>query len=159
MLLATSRLGAWTLVGCWGLVIVTLMVQPGAEEIGRGRLRVDPSWLGHVIFFGVLAFLLANGFVRHGTRRLLWWSVVITMLFGIGSELLQLGVDGRTPSINDLIADLIGASLGAMVFAFLLLRNQPVVPPGAAAENRSGPHDGAADSRIESLLVPARDQR
>ena len=116
---AWSPAVAWVLVACWALIIVTLAMQPGGMEIGRRRLRLDPTAAGHVVYFAGLAFLTIHALRRHAARRPAWWAISLSLCFGIFIELLQLGVPGRTTSIVDLAADLAGASLGAGAFAFV----------------------------------------
>jgi hypothetical protein len=153
--IAATRLGAWILVICWGLAILTLVMQPGAEELGRRRLRIDVTSLGHAAYFAALALLVGNGLLRHGVRRIRWWTVVAVVLFGILCEVIQLSVPGRTPSVADLVADVAGAAAGAVGFGIVAgrlraldgPRNEPPAPP-AVADPTQRPVDAPPDSRL-----------
>ncbi len=118
--LAATRLGAWVLVICWALILMVLAVQPGTEELGRNRFRLDPSSVGHAAAFGALAYLSMNALSRHrGVERAWWWCVVLTMLYGIATEMAQASVPLRTPSMADLVADLVGTLAGISAFGVL----------------------------------------
>lgn len=114
-----SSVGAWVLVVCWALVIIVLSIQAGTEELGRGRLRLDRSTVGHAVFFTIFSFLVANAIARYRPRRLWWWTIVLVSIFGIVDELLQSLVPLRSPSMADLIADVVGAFVGAIGWTIL----------------------------------------
>jgi VanZ family protein len=139
-----SRLSAWTpalawlLVVCWALIILTLAMQPGELEVGRGRLRLDPTAAGYVAYFAGLAFLLIHALRRHAARRPGWWAISLSLCFGILVELLQIGVPGRTTSIVDLGANLVGASVGAVSFSLLARRHVELQSSGRRRTARRG---------------------
>jgi len=117
--LASTSLGAWALVVCWALIIVVLSIQPGTEELGRRRFRIDVSTYGHAVFFTILSFLVANAIARYRPRRLWWWTIVLVSIFGIVDELAQSMVPLRSPSMADLVADVVGAFAGAVGWTIL----------------------------------------
>lgn len=116
---ATTSVGAWLLVVCWALVVVVLSIQAGTEELGRGRLRLDVSTLGHAVFFTILSFLVANAIAPYRPRRHWWWTIVLVSIFGIVDELMQSLVPLRSPSMADLFADVVGAFVGAIGWTVL----------------------------------------
>ena len=118
-IIATTNVGAWALVVCWALIIVVLSVQAGTEDLGRGRLRLDTSTVGHAVFFAILGFLVANAIVRYRPRRHWWWTIVLVSIFGIADELMQSMIPLRSPSMADLIADVAGAFAGAIGWTIL----------------------------------------
>ena len=98
-----------------GIVLFALAVLPAGTEqplfIGEDKLK-------HVGAFGVLAFL-----ARLSWPRLPYWSLALGLTgFGVMIELVQ-GVSGwgRTASVADVIADLVGLALGCA--AYEALRN------------------------------------
>lgn len=117
--LATTSMGSWLLVVCWAIIIVVLLVQSGGDEIGQRRLRIGGSSIGHAAFFTVLGFLVANALTRPIPWRHWWWTVVIITLFGVLGEVVQSGVPGRSPSLVDLGADVLGGFAGAVTWTVL----------------------------------------
>lgn len=152
---AASRVGAWILVVCWALIILTLVLQPGGEELGRRRLRLDVTSLGHAAYFAVLAVLVGNALLRSGVRRTGWWSIVAVALFGIACEFIQVGVPGRTPSMPDLAGDLVGACAGALALGMLAARYEQF-RPGPRITRRPPPH--RPEGPLGSGLLPTRDR-
>lgn len=118
---AATRLGAWILVICWALILLVLAVQPGSEEVGRNRFRLDLSSVGHAAAFGALAFLVMHALRLHrGVQRAAWWCLVLTTLYGIGIEIAQASVPLRSPSMSDLAADVAGTLAGMAAFGALV---------------------------------------
>lgn len=116
---AMSSVGAWVLVVSWALIIFVVLVQPGADEIGQRRLRIGGSSIGHAAFFTVLGFLVANALSRPIPWRHWWWTLVIITLFGALGEIIQAGVPGRSPSLVDLGADVLGGFAGTVTWTVL----------------------------------------
>lgn len=87
------------------------------------------QWLGpdkivHLLMFGTLAFLIPFGYrydyirrdIAYG-KRLLWLSLLIAAAYGGLTELLQRYVFiGRSGSLYDFYADVIGCVLGVFIF-------------------------------------------
>ncbi len=140
---------------CWALIILTLVLQPGAEEIGRRRLRLDVTSLGHAAYFGVLAVLVGNALIRFGIHRTAWWSIVTVVLFGIVCEIVQLSVPGRTPSMPDLAADVVGACGGAVALVVLASRHEQFKAP---PKNTNPPSPTRPQGPLRSDLLPTRDR-
>jgi VanZ family protein len=153
---AATRAGAWGLVVLLALIVVTLSLQPGTEELGRRRFRFDASSAGHAMYFAFLGFLLANAIVRQGVRRPVWWSIVVAALFGIATELAQASVPMRTPSMADLVADLVGSAAPAA--AFVVVRARHEGERGRHAVAASVPPDRPQqDAPHDAVLVGRRD--
>lgn len=87
------------------------------------------EWLGpdkivHLLMFGTLAFLIPFGYRRDYVqrdiaygKRLLWLSLLIAAAYGGLTELLQRYVFiGRSGSLYDFYADVIGCVLGVFIF-------------------------------------------
>lgn len=82
-------------------------------------LSVMPSEIASVDGFNDKAkhvfafFVLATGMLRYW--RISWSAVVVVLLgFGIAIEIVQLYVPGRTSSMADIFADMIGIGLGVL---------------------------------------------
>jgi len=75
--------------------------------------------LGTYALLGITVFhAFADGRFERLTLGRAIWAVLFCILYGISDEFHQSFVPGRTPDAKDLIADGVGAALGA---AFLLL--------------------------------------
>lgn len=157
-ILATTHVGAWLLVVCWALIIIVLLTQPGVDETGGRRLRLGGSSIGHAAFFSILGFLVAHALARQHLWRHWWWTVVIVAIFGIGGEVVQSGVPGRSPSLVDLGADALGGLAGAVAWTVMarwqsganLRRAAAIWPPRRRRRRRRATVDHAllaADKR------------
>jgi VanZ family protein len=80
----------------------------------------------HATEYGVLGVFLAHAlsgtFIRSAPPRLWLWSVALTVLFGMSDEIHQAFVPGRSADILDLVADAVGAVMGASLRLFVLSR-------------------------------------
>lgn len=87
--------------------------------------------LGHAVEFGFLGMLAANALLtlpRFSTEsekmgRVLWSAVAVAGVWGLIDEIHQIWVPGRTTDPFDLVADVLGASIGAWI---VLRRIRPV---------------------------------
>jgi len=79
---------------------------------------------GHLVNFGVLAFLIARAFAWRTplkkSHALL--AVGISFLYGISDEIHQVFVPDRTFQVRDILVDGLGALIGVGVYAVLCLR-------------------------------------
>ena len=119
----------WALA--WALCILVLCLFPG---------RALPSWdwfdllsldkLVHAGMFGTLTVLLAGAFQQQGTRNsFLPLAVGVSAAYGLGTEFLQsLEVLGRRTDLNDMIANTVGAILGALFCASCLRHGKAFLP-------------------------------
>lgn len=103
----------------WALIILVLVTQPDIGEAGGRRFRIGGPALGHAAFFGVLGFLAANAALPLAIPRGRWWIMVALTLYGVACELIQASIPGRTPSLVDLGADVVGAYAGTLVWLAL----------------------------------------
>lgn len=109
-------LRAWAPPVLWALLILVLCLMPG---------RTLPQWDWadlfsldkpvHAVLFGVLTVLLGRAFrLMKRTGPLLLWAVLLSVAYGIGTELMQqLQALGRHGDVNDAIANTLGALTGA----------------------------------------------
>ena len=72
---------------------------------------------GHSIGYALLAFLLLRAFARGRLRDVTWprvaVAIVVATLYGVSDEFHQLFVPGRSADRYDVLADCVGATLGA----------------------------------------------
>ena len=75
----------------------------------------DKPWhaLAYLGLAVVVVRALAGGFPRRIGPRIVVLSVCLVVLYGMSDELHQMFVAGRTSSFDDLVADAIGAFVGA----------------------------------------------
>ena len=99
-----------------GLVVLSLLLVFGSDEILPGR-AFRAFWnLGHVAYFALIAWLLLQwGILRRQPRWRQWlWVLLASLLIGGAIELLQIGTQ-RSADVMDLLRDL-GGSLLVLAF-------------------------------------------
>jgi len=103
----------------WGPVVVYAVMIIGVSSIPGSSLSVDWIWswdkLLHACEYSVLGALLARALCM----RLAPWvafplAVICAAAFGACDEWYQTSVPGRTGTPFDAVADLVGATLGAL---------------------------------------------
>ncbi len=104
----------WTAVAAWMAVIFFLSAQPRLPDLAPGLPGVEEIG-GHLLAYGVLAVLLWWALRGTGTRTPATWALLAAILYGATDELHQHFVPGRTATVEDLLVDLIGASLGLLL--------------------------------------------
>ncbi|MGO9570160.1 MAG: VanZ family protein [Desulfomonilaceae bacterium] len=115
-----TRLGIPVMIYCGGIFCLSsLSTVPAA-------FTSVPDKVGHVILYAGLGFLVALYFKRnHQLSTLPIWGLAAAFCFiyGISDEFHQYFVEGRCAEIGDVIADLIGGVLGAILSTELIRRN------------------------------------
>jgi len=98
---------------------------------------------GHVVSYGLMYFLWFRAFRGHaayGPRHALIWSLGAVLLFSSMDEGRQWLYASRGASIRDVILDMSGAGLGALITAAVWKPRPPApVIPGIAEGGRPGP--------------------
>ncbi|MGL5097543.1 MAG: VanZ family protein [Planctomycetia bacterium] len=153
----------WTAAAVYMLLLTYLLLTPdpwkaaewaGAGMVGGGNGRI-PDWLEHLVGYGVLAATTALAAVP-ATRRgcLVVWAAVC--LHGAATEIAQYFLPPRTADPWDFIADVVGASLGVVLYMLLWFwlfhsraaagggdgstdANRPINSAGFATDWRSSP--------------------
>ncbi len=105
-------------IGWWGppaLIALTLFFLSAQE-----RLPAAPSndKLAHLIAYAVLAASLARAVwfdTVWSSLKLVLFSVVLASLYGVSDEWHQSFVPGRDASLGDMVADALGAVIGALL--------------------------------------------
>jgi len=96
----------------WVVVIFWSASQPGS---GQPQAFTGLDKVQHFVAYGVLAFLLAKASYRHFSWNSMIVIVMAVILFGVCDELYQATIPNRDSSINDVIADGVGAVTGFLV--------------------------------------------
>lgn len=119
-----SKLRALSWVGL-ALVVAAILLGTltgaGGSGGGGGDCRFGlPCLLGHFLAFGALGVVAAVRFAtsdvaRRSPQRVLVMTVLAIWLFAGLDELAQGWVDGRDPSFEDWLADMVGAMLGLVL--------------------------------------------
>lgn len=81
----------------------------------------SPDKITHFGAYGVFALLLSACLRAHAARRPALWAVLFASAYGVLMEILQ-GVSGTGRSYDpvDMVANLLGALLGGVVFLLYL---------------------------------------
>ena len=119
---------AWVPALAWAVLIFALSSQPSLPSPGVSDKQA------HFLAYGVLAVLCLIGasgarLTRIGSRAVLA-ALVLTVAYGVSDEVHQSFVPGRTPDVDDVVADAIGAAvaLGVAWASAILLRRRTLAP-------------------------------
>ena len=125
---APRWLRAWAPALLWSLIIFALSSIPG------NQFPPMPGWWSadkfvHGVIYGVLGALCwrtvrATWARGRGTGMQLIAAVAVTGLYGITDELHQAFTPMRSPDPFDVIADVVGGLLGALVCVAILARRR-----------------------------------
>ena len=122
-----QKLNAWfPVIFCIALISI---LSSFSITVPQGQ---DKFW--HIAEYGLLGFLTTRAALLTwdpSRRMAVVWGTLLATLFGAVDELHQRFVPGRQSSGWDLVADLLGASLGAVLFIALgayLSKSQKLYP-------------------------------
>jgi VanZ family protein len=109
----------WAAVAVWVAIQLTLTTLP-AKDIPVD-LPHPVDWLGHLLMYGGLGFLIARAARLRGwsARSLVWIGVALSLLAAL-DELHQLFIPGRDAEVSDWLADTVGATAGLAVGSRLM---------------------------------------
>ena len=120
-----------------GLVLLLPVSYSGIVNAIGDRLRDDlgATWFGYgwiefganILMFVPLGFLLTLLF-RHP-----WYGVVLALVLSAAAELAQIVIPSRQPTVRDILANTLGAALGAALAWLFVLRVQHRTARRAAA--------------------------
>lgn len=122
--LSSKPVLAWSLAAAYAAIIFILSSFPYAPPQPGVLVSVSATYK-HVLEYSIFGFLLLACFRSHGkTQRLaLLFAIIAAGIYGLTDELHQLFVPGRTASLYDAAADLIGAFFGALIMHPRTLRS------------------------------------
>lgn len=108
----------WMPVILWVGFIYAMSSQPSLKS------SLDPLWdmifrkAAHLLEFGIFAFLFSRALDFHGIKGRIYWFLVvfISVFYSIYDEVHQSYIAGRYGTVRDMIIDLNGAILGAIVW-------------------------------------------
>ncbi|MBF0491594.1 MAG: VanZ family protein [Deltaproteobacteria bacterium] len=94
------------------LLIFSLSAKPS--------LHVSHDKIAHILAFGGMGFLFFRCFRNYNFsfREAYAFAMLLTILYGIGDEVHQFYVPGRSCDVFDVLADSVGAFLGSPVYEF-----------------------------------------
>lgn len=87
----------------------------GISSFGSGWIE----FAANVVMFVPLGFLLTLLLRNH------WYGVVLALVLSAGVELAQLVIPSRQPSLRDVVANVLGAAVGAALAWVIVLRRRP----------------------------------
>jgi VanZ family protein len=133
---------SWT-----GLVVIVMVASSKTTLVGNlhkaGGGTSATDTIGHVVIFGVLAFLWWWSLILQSSQRnALFGALIISLALGISTEVLQALVPGRGVTVCDLLANCFGAItvLGVIGIFHNTTTTNSITPPGASstlAKNKS----------------------
>jgi len=119
-----KRIGAllwfWTPVVIWMAIIFFLSSIPSSGEPFIDIPNIDKFF--HCVVYFILGALLVRAFWNSASnpnyKYILVVSIVIAAIYGASDEFHQLFTPGRSCDFFDLLADIIGASIGAALYSY-----------------------------------------
>lgn len=109
-------MSSWFWFVASGVWMVFLYVLSSLPQLGEMNTFYGQDKIEHIIAFGVLGFLLSRGFQPLIHRKKFQVVLLVTFIiavYGALDELHQMYVPGRTASLTDLLADIVGGFLAA----------------------------------------------
>lgn len=109
------RLAGWLLAV---LLAGAIFLESSSADVGGLLSGLPPGSdkVGHAILYALLSASLTLASGRP------WLGILLATLYGGTDEFHQSFVDGRSSDLLDLLADFVGASLGALAVVFLRRR-------------------------------------
>ena len=114
---ATIRYGSWTVeqagMLCWALLLITMIITSIVP--GNGIFPPETKHLDKIFHFiaNFVATVLPLIFIAN--RQIAVCLAALMPVLGFGLEYLQRGIDGRTFSPEDLIANNVGVIVGVVI--------------------------------------------
>lgn len=120
-------LAAYTLF----LLVVSLLPGGNLPSVPDWFSLFSPDKVAHFGAYGVFALLLSVSFAKHQTQRAVFYAIFIAAGYGCLMEILQ-GISGTGRHFDpvDMVANLLGAILGGLIFCLFKLLNKK--PPATA---------------------------
>ncbi|MFJ6653886.1 VanZ family protein [Microbacterium sp. NPDC091313] len=123
------RRGAALVLGVYAAVVVVVLLSPISPEVAvawlTALLRDDVGWSavrqGWVEFALNIALFVPLGLLVTMLFRRVWLGVVTALLLSVAAEAVQEFLPGRLASLRDVLANVVGAAIGAFI-AWIILR-------------------------------------
>ncbi|NNF67838.1 MAG: VanZ family protein [Gammaproteobacteria bacterium] len=99
---------------------MTLVTIPGQSAGGPAWVGLTPPAVNnmlHVPVYGVLAWLWFRSLAAYGKshQAALWYAVVISGIYGVLNEVVQIAVPGRYASLTDILLNLAGVAICVII--------------------------------------------
>ena len=108
----------WFPVILYSGMIFAVSSWPNLQTPSLGKIPVDK--VCHIFEYGLYGFLVARALEGSKSdwpsRTILFLTVMISFFYGLSDEFHQMFVPGRTSSLSDLMADVIGAFIGGKIY-------------------------------------------
>jgi len=110
----------------WGLIILYLSSGPGIQLPRTIDLSIDK--IGHFVFYGILAFLIAYGYYKNNPaikENGLFKALIISGFYGICLEIMQYSFfPNRYFEVLDIIANISGSLIGILFFKYIYYKTR-----------------------------------
>lgn len=117
-----QRMSAWALVLVYGILLFVQSSYPAPPQVSAFS---GSDKLFHFGAYAFLGWLVMRAFRvsldRLPPHTILFFSVSLTVLYGVSDEIHQLFVASRCADVMDILADGVGGSFGVYLY-FLLFR-------------------------------------
>jgi len=115
-------------LGYIGLLYFGAIIVPGVGLSGHLMVLVPGNLLewAHAPGYGILAVLIALGLQRRAWPLAYAFPVAAAaaLVFGLWTEVFQGSVQGRGPSVDDLVTDAVGIGLATAMMLSVTIRNR-----------------------------------
>jgi len=105
----------------WALIILYLSSGPGIQ-LPKSTIDLSIDKIGHFIFYGILAFLIAYGYYKNNStihKNGLFKALIISGFYGICLEIMQYSFfPNRYFEVLDIIANISGSLFGILFFKY-----------------------------------------
>lgn len=113
-----QKFTAWLPTLAWMGVIFYLSGRTGSELQTFFPFIKDFN-PGHLIAYFILGGLIYSSLARStASRHLVFWSIFLSIIYGLSDEYHQSFVPGRSPELRDLLNDTAGAVLSVLLYKF-----------------------------------------
>jgi glycopeptide antibiotics resistance protein len=138
-----ERRRTWVLVALavYAVAVAIVVLAPVSYEdiinaIGdwlRYDLGIDAFGSGWIEFIANIAMFVPLGFLLTLLFRHHWYGVAIALALSALAEIAQIVIPSRQPSLRDILANVLGASVGAALAWLIVVRGEK-----RRAEERAG---------------------
>ncbi|TQJ30607.1 VanZ like protein [Microbacterium sp. SLBN-146] len=119
-------LGAYVLAVA--LVVLTPVSYEGVihaiSDLARDGLGIDWFGSGWIEFAANIAMFVPLGFLLTLLFRHHWYGVAIALALSALVEIAQIVIPSRQPSVRDIVANVLGAAIGAVLAWLLVVRRE-----------------------------------